>query len=173
MRYSGPGLPQAARHQVVLQKQIESALKEFDFGFTDVQALCQGRPAGNCAPYFCNDCKGPFFREEIRIVGFRKCGETCLVSGFGNHQAVICTQTWVHVVRRRQHPAPGRKEKTVIPEMIIPIPNADIEGDPSVELFQLFLCIRTMLYNQVCNVNVSFAVIAAVTILESQQIHRR
>lgn len=51
-----------------LYKQIEPALKDFDFGFIQVHSLCKGRPAGDAAANLRNDGKGLFFGKKIGLM---------------------------------------------------------------------------------------------------------
>lgn len=56
---------------VFLDKQVEPAVKEFNFCFTQMQAPCQGCPAGNATANLFDDCKGVLLRKEISIAGLR------------------------------------------------------------------------------------------------------
>lgn len=59
----------------------------------------------------------------------------------------------------------------MIAEMIIRITNVDIEGNPTIQFFQIFLHISTILKDEIDHIQIAIARIGIITIIQAQESH--
>ena len=128
----------------------------------------QRRPGGQAGAYFTDDGSGPGFGDEIGVVGFQKGREVGFVGGFADHQALGPAQAGIDVVGGGESPPPRSKQKAVVPEMVVTVADADVEGDAPVELLQRLFRIRAGLQDEIDDVQIAFPLCGAGTVPESQ-----